>query len=86
MPAGDPAGYLPNVKRYRARKQRTLGAPIKASVNAPKALRKYGPAKGIKKGAVAKPARYTPDRGQRSKTYFPRPDGPLVGPYRKRRA
>lgn len=31
-------------------------------------------------------SRYTPDRGKSSKTYFPRPDGPLVGPYRKRRA
>ena len=32
MPAGDPAGYLPRVKRYRARKQRALGSPIKTSM------------------------------------------------------
>ena len=32
MPAGDPAGYLPTVKRFRARRARSLGRAIKTSI------------------------------------------------------
>lgn len=52
-----------------------------------KAARAFGKKhrQDLSKGAVAKSARYTPDRGRTKNrgVYMPRPDGPLVGPGRK---
>jgi hypothetical protein len=83
MPAGDPAGYLPNARKSRKRKLKPSG--LGKSPYKPYKLSAPGTSSPKAKLSSLPPESKRPRR-KRSRVYMPRPDGPLVGPYRRRNA
>lgn len=92
MPKGDPAGYLPNVKKARQMAKAKGGSPYTPRAKqAPSSLGKAKFSPGKVNPKVATASRFTPDRGSSRKKGFLDGFTPgfrrvMEGPTRKRSA